>query len=223
MISDDLRRKTTGFAKEIQALLNGTISQNVRILAVAHPTKRGDDRIFNLGNHLTQATMTARRFRLKPANDKADLWMDVSFQLRLDAEQEHLMVQQSFFGVFEGAEGSSCLCHYDYERDKKDGYPDAHVQIHGQSTILAALNRPAEQKRPLGDLHFPVGGTRFRPCLEDLIEFLVVERLAVPHDGHQKILQAGRDKFQMNQLRAAIRRHPEVAREYLHKHDALNR
>ena len=132
MISDDLRRKTTGFAKEIQTVLNCTIASNVHILAVASSLDNGD-RVFTLGNRVSKTTRTAERFRLKPRNPKAELWMDVSFQLRMDAEREHLMVQKSFFGVFISEDAKEGLCHYDYERDKPDGYPDAHLQVGGQS------------------------------------------------------------------------------------------
>ncbi|MGW0823565.1 hypothetical protein [Streptomyces sp. NPDC002845] len=223
MISDDLRRKTNGFAKEIQAVLNGTIASNVQVTVVASYLESSGDRVLTMGNRVSKTTRTAQRFRLRPRNPKAQLWMDVSFQLRMDSEREHLMVQKSFFGVFPAEDAKEGLCHYDYERDKPDGYPDAHVQVGGQSTVLSALNCPKEGDggRSLSSLHFPVGGKRFRPCLEDVIEFLVIERLVQAREDYEKVLEASREKFRMNQLRAAIRRNPEVAREYLNKHEAL--
>jgi len=55
-----------------------------------------------------------------------------------------------------------------------------------------------------------------RPALEDVVEFLVIEGLAVPRDeGWRDVLQAEREAFQLIQLRAAIRRDPETAREVL--------
>jgi hypothetical protein len=153
--------------------------------------------------------MTAQRFRLKPLAPKAELWMDVSFQLCLDAEREHLMVKQSFFGVFGSQDAKHGLFHYDYERDKADGYPDAHLQVYGSSELFDTLNDPKrDQGRSLAQAHFPVGGKRFRPCLEDIIEFLIVERLVEARDGYEKILEAGRDGFRRNQLLAAMRRDP---------------
>jgi hypothetical protein len=68
--------------------------------------------------------------------------MDVSFQLRLDAEREHLMVQQSFVGVFGSKDAKHGLFHYDYERDKVDGYPDAHLQVDASSDFFGTLNDP---------------------------------------------------------------------------------
>jgi hypothetical protein len=69
------------------------------------------------------------------------------------------------------------VCHFDYERDKAGGYPEAHLQVPGQSGALAAMTSGPD-KRSLDRLHFPVGGRRFRPILEDVIEFLIVEQLA---------------------------------------------
>jgi hypothetical protein len=60
-------------------------------------------------------------------------------------------------------------------------------------------------------LHLPVGGRRFRPTLEDLIEFLITERLVKGNEGWQKPLAASRNQFQVNQMRALIRRFPTEA------------
>ncbi|WP_261995841.1 hypothetical protein [Streptomyces plumbidurans] len=193
------------FGKEIQSLLNSTIASHVQIKAVA--LSKGDDRLFTLGHLVSKHTMTAQRFPLKPKREKTGLWMDVSFQLRLDAEREHLMVHKSFFGVFGSQDAKHGLCHYDYERDKPDGYPDAHLQIDARSDLFDAVNDPrCDPGRSLAQLHFPVGGKRFRPCLEDVIEFLVVERLVQARDGYEKVLEAGRERFRKNQLMAAMRR-----------------
>ncbi|MGW3196284.1 hypothetical protein ACWDBD_17195 [Streptomyces sp. NPDC001118] len=216
MISDKLRDRTTKFAKEIQALLNCTVASHVQIKAVA--LSKGDDRLFILGHLLDKGTMTAQRFHLKPRAPRVELWMDVSFQLRLDAEREHLMVQQSFFGVFGSQDAKHGLFHYDYERDKADGYPDAHLQVYGESNLFSALNGPrADPGRSLAQLHFPVGGKRFRPCLEDVIEFLIVERLVEARDGYEKVLEAGREGFRRNQLLAAMRRDPGAVEVFVER------
>ncbi|MFI1535591.1 hypothetical protein [Streptomyces anandii] len=214
MISDKLRDQTIRFANEIKALLNGTITNHVQIKAVT--LDKGDDRLFILGNRISKDTMTAERFALRPRAPRTELWMDVSYQLRLDAEREHLMVQQSFFGVFGAKDAKHGLFHYDYERDKADGYPDAHLQVYAHSELFAKLNDPkTDTGRSLAQLHFPVGGKRFRPCLEDVIEFLVAERLVEARDGYEKILEAGREGFRRNQLMAAMRRDPHTVDTFI--------
>jgi hypothetical protein len=217
LISDKLRDRTNKFAKEIQALLNCTIASHVQIKAVALST--GDDRLFSLGHLLDKSTMTAQRFRLKPCREKTELWMDVSFQLRLDAEREHLMVHKSFVGVFGSQVAKHGLFHYDYERDKADGYPDAHLQVYAQSDLFEQVNNPrTDPGRSFAQLHFPVGGKRFRPCLEDVIEFLIVERLVEARDGYEKVIEAGRDGFRRNQLLAAMRRDPGAVEAFVERY-----
>jgi hypothetical protein len=147
--------------------------------------------------------------------------MDVSFQLRLDAEREHLMVYKSFVGVFGSKDAKHGLFHYDYERDKADGYPDAHLQVDASSEFFGTLNDPKRDPgRPLGALHFPVGGKRFRPCLEDVIEFLAVERIVEKKDGYEKLLETGRERFRKNQLMAAMRRDPATVDAFIERYRA---
>ncbi|MFE2427249.1 hypothetical protein ACFXJ5_10910 [Streptomyces sp. NPDC059373] len=177
--------------------------------AVARPTADGG-RTFSLGHQLTKM-LEPVRFPLRIGNQKPRLWMDLSFVCHLDAEEEYLMVLSSFFGVFASESAKDALFHYDYERNKRDDYPDAHLQVAGQEETLAAL-LPG---RPLPKLHFPVGGKRFRPCLEDVIEFLVREGLAEARDGYKDVLEAGRARFRRNQLRAAMRRSPEIVEDFV--------
>ncbi len=60
-----------------------------------------------------------------------------------------------------------------------------------------------------------MGGRRYRPSVEDVIEFLVVEGLVEAHDGWQDAVKVERDEFHQIQLRAAVRRAPEPAAEQL--------
>ena len=64
-------------------------------------------------------------------------------------------------------------------------------------------------------LHFPAGGRRFRLTLEDVIEFLVAARLASGRQGWADVVAAEREEFYRIQLRAAVRRDPETARDVL--------
>lgn len=60
-------------------------------------------------------------------------------------------------------------------------------------------------------LHIPVGGARFRPCVEDVIQFLIEEcRLdAVPDYG--QVLAAGRARWRRTQTKAVVRDFPDEA------------
>jgi hypothetical protein len=140
--------------------------------------------------------------------------MNLSYQVRLDDEARYLTVHSSYCGIFADEELRQCLCHFDYEREK-ERYTSAHVQVHGYSSALETLNRDGDRRRPLDKLHFPVGGKRFRPCLEDIVEFLIAERLVDAHQGFGEVLERGRKRFQRIQLRAEIRRNTAIVEEYL--------
>jgi hypothetical protein len=125
----------------------------------------------------------------------------------------YLTVEQSVYFLYTGPDAGHLteLLHYDYERDK-EGYPEAHIQVIATSeawdTVLASSGKP---KAGVGKLHLPVGGRRFRPALEDLIEALIEEHILDGAPGWPRIINEHRDRFRRLQLRAAIRREPEVA------------
>ena len=58
-------------------------------------------------------------------------------------------------------------------------------------------------------------GRRFRRCLEDIIEFCILERLATPRDGWKSALNRSRDEYLDQQLRAAVHRNPVTAADAL--------
>ncbi len=130
----------------------------------------------------------------------------------LDESGRYLAVVSSFIGIYATDRDRSCLCHFDYERDKTGGYPEAHLQVLGESPALAAWGGRFHKKE-LGRLHLPVGGRRYRPALEDVIEFLIVEKLADARSGWTDPIEQERREYFRIQLRAAIRRDPETARE----------
>jgi hypothetical protein len=107
------------------------------------------------------------------------------------------------------------LFRFDYERHKNN-YPDCHLQVFGSypplTSYLEAIGKP---KQRLERLHFPMGGRRFRPTVEDLIEFLVCEGLIiVGSDEREQILKrvdVRRKNFHRIQLAAAIRRDQDTA------------
>jgi hypothetical protein len=110
------------------------------------------------------------------------------------------------------ADGARLLVRYDYERDNADDYPSAHLQVCATSEAWEEVTRSYGAKgRELEQLHHPVGGRRYRPTLEDLIEFLVTGQLAEKRRGWEKHIQRGRAGFENRQLMAAVRRNPGAA------------
>ena len=213
MISDVLFRGAHGFAEEIQTLLTQTVCSHAQVRAAVLP-RTPTGRAFVVGHRVSKANLLPLRLPLRIDAKAPRQWLDVSFRLQMDVEEQYLTVRSSFFGVFPTEDGKDGLFHYDYERDKADNYPDAHLQIAGQDAAMQALI----PGKPSIKLHFPVGGKRFRPCLEDVIEFLIREGLAEGKPGHAPILEAGRERFRIKQLRAAMRRSPEVVAAFIEDH-----
>lgn len=137
--------------------------------------------------------------------------MRVGYALILDTEREHLAVAKSSIDVAADRDGARPLFRFDYERGKGGGYPEAHIQVSGESPAVDAVLARRGRQRPLAKLHFPVGGRRYRPTLEDVIEFLIVEGFVEPRAGWQAVIEATRGEFHRLQLAAAVRRDPTTA------------
>jgi hypothetical protein len=208
----DLRREARSFAEELTALLNGTVCHGIRLQSVLDRT----DQLAWVGYKINNQDLAAREGIPLTLSKAASCYVDLSYQMKVDGFGQHLMVAKSYIGVYCDAGLTECLLHYDYERDKADGYPESHLQIHAQSPYWTSLlNRSSRTKDALEHLHLPTGGRRFRPSLEDIVEFLIVERVADARAGWSAVLNRSRNQFQHRQLRAAIRRFPDVAADQL--------
>lgn len=92
----------------------------------------------------------------------------------------------------------------------------AHIQVTGESRLLGYLRGMRGQKRSrLHQLHLPVGGFRFRPGLEDFLEFAIDEDLIPAKEGWREALGPTREEFRRKQFMAMVSDHPEWAREGL--------
>jgi hypothetical protein len=202
------------FSDRIQRVLNTTVCTGIRIASVVS----ADPSVVNVGHGLAKSKLVTERIRVCQRARRPKCWLDVQYKLSLDDAGEYLMVQTSFFGLYAADDDQSCLCHFDYERDKSSGYPEAHLQVYGESVALSNW-RGAPRTRDLKRIHFPAGGRRYRTILEDVIEFMIVEQLADPCDAWEDVLAAERREFQRIQLRAAIRGDPETARRMVQELD----
>ncbi|WP_454050332.1 hypothetical protein [Cellulomonas sp. Marseille-Q8402] len=63
----------------------------------------------------------------------------------------------------------------------------------------------------MSTLHFPLGGHRFRPAFEDVLEMLVREFGLDTRDGWEDAVRTGRERWRGTQLRAAVRDDPASA------------
>ena len=135
--------------------------------------------------------------------------------LHFDHEGLYLTDGRSAFGLYGSGGTGELIARWDYNRNRTK-HPVAHIHVGGQAPILEALAVRGVSTRPeLERHHFPVGGKRFRPCLEDVIEYAIREGLAEPHDGWRSAIDEHRNVFYQLQLKAAVRRDPESAADAL--------
>jgi hypothetical protein len=214
--------QSADFAQRLTDLLNGTVTKGARVTS-ALLTDRG--RSYALvapgakesapGTPETTAVplslLTLRRDR-----ERAPLWLALFFRMILDPEQEWAAVQKSSFRLCINKDTMRQAIRIEYDRQMKPGRA-AHVHIHGTSSDLGfAFGAVAIPPPPLEKLHVPVGGHRFRPCLEDFIEFLKEERLIKRmQPGWRRVLEASREEFMDRQVRAAVRRNQAAAADEL--------
>ena len=89
----------------------------------------------------------------------------------------------------------------------------AHVHLHAHSPELAWIYGSSGRPAPdLHRLHFPVGGKRFRPTLEDFLLFLDREGLYKGFkEGWRPAVQASLRQWEEAQAATTARRFPDAA------------
>lgn len=197
-------------ANEWSRLLNTTVTTGIRLSSTLAVNDR--ERPVYVVSYVTgNAKAMVTRGGLIPLSvgqKPPRMYLSIESRLTPDRELKYLMNASSIIGIYSTCEDESVLAHFDYEREKEDGYPEAHTHINASS---ASWDRVIPGGKDLQRLHIPVGPRRFRPSLEDIVEFLIVEDLVDVHPGWQSALKDSRDKYGRLQLQAAVRRQPEVA------------
>jgi hypothetical protein len=155
--------------------------------------------------------------------------LQVAYKCSLERAGLYLAVDESEVKVFpKDSTTGEPLFRYEYDRDAVEDMPAAHIQLHAHrdafSYVLcnAGLATDRGKRRAtlgaiprISDLHFPVGGHRFRPCLEDVLTMLVHEFGVDSDPDGRKALQDGRENWRRKQLRAAVRDAPAEAASVL--------
>lgn len=153
--------------------------------------------------------------------------LKVRFQCRWSDAGEFLTVDSSSISAFAGTSDRQPIFRYEYERGART-VPAAHLHVHahrdaftytmakaGMSTARGERRANSDQVPSLQEIHFPLGGHRFRPSLEDVLEMLIDE-FGVDHDesAREKLAQ-GRARWRLVQTRAAVRDAPATAADTL--------
>ncbi|KQN41669.1 hypothetical protein [Frigoribacterium sp. Leaf44] len=149
----------------------------------------------------------------------------VQYRLVLSPVSHLVSVDRSTFKV--NVHGSARpLFTVDYLRDSGSDVPLAHYNVHAErqdmtDALIATGGRrrgKIYQKRVakgdmprFGDVHFPTGGHRFRPCLEDVLEMMIIEFGIDTVNSASAALHEGRRRWRVRQLAAAVSDDPMTA------------
>jgi hypothetical protein len=206
---EDLESQARRFADEVSGLLNKTVTHGIRISYLK--TDKGHGII---GKGITSSNPNPEPIPISPSGRKAVVFLYMQHSYELDPEGVYLTMTESTMSLYTSPEmeDDQLLLGVDYARNPVNQFPSAHLHVSGQRDDLDAVYLGDERKtRKLRDLHFPVGGKRFRPSLEDLVEFMVTEEMVDPRPGWEQVVKEHRARWEGIQLKAAVRRNQEDA------------
>lgn len=157
------------------------------------------------------------------------LTLKVQYMCAWDRARRFLAVDESKVKVYAGGQAQGePLFRYEYVRHPRKDHPGAHIQIHahrdgithvmskaGGSTKRARRRAGSDSVPRMSELHFPVGGPRYRPCLEDVLEMLVCELGVDCDSAGREALAIGREEWRRQQTRTVVRDAPDEAADAL--------
>ena len=146
---------------------------------------------------------------------QARLMLKIEFRVSLDEESEFLAVQHSTYGLWVRPvprRKPRPVFRVEYDRAAYNKSP-AHVHVHAESLEFGWIYGSAGLAPPrLFEIHFPVGGRRFRPTVEEFLKFLDREELFVDwQEGWATIVDASLSEWERNQAQATVRQHTDAA------------
>ena len=204
------------FAGRLTILLNNTITHGITLAAV-EPSVVGR-RLFLVACGISRRDRAPQIIPVTLGKKDPTVFFKAAYRLGSDDQGNFLTVEESNLGLFLDREATQLFAHWDYNRAPANNYPAAHLQVAGNSHVIAKICELARDRlqlqcpdRELRDAHFPVGGRRYRPTLEDVIEFLLTEQLVGGHPRADEEFSDSRANWETNQLRAAVRRNPRTA------------
>lgn len=212
-MTGDLESQARRFADEVSGLLNKTVTHGIRISSLK--TDKGHGII---GKGITSSDPNPEPIPISPSGRKAVVFLYMQHSYELDPEGVYLTMTESTMSLYTSPamEDDQLIVGIDYARNPVNQFPSAHLHVSGQRDDLDAIYLGDKRKiRKLRDLHFPVGGKRFRPTLEDLVEFMITEEMVDPRPGWEQVVKEHRARWEAIQLKAAVRRNQEDAADAL--------
>lgn len=142
-------------------------------------------------------------------------WLRIDFLCRLNSSAEFLAIDKSKIWVVAEVDKTP-IFRFEYLYDT-EWVPHSHIQVHAERGALAHLLSRTGHKRPhsLSALHLPTGGARFRPGLEDVLQFLIEDCKFDSLPTWRDAVLRERAEWRRIQTRAVARAWPEEAARQL--------
>jgi len=209
-----LKAQARAFSSTLARILNKTVTRGIS-LQVILDREQGGRVVGWLGYQVSRSNLVGQPIPLtvSPAPPSSYLWIGQT--LMVEEDTGHLVTRSAQVALCTDPDGEDQLFRYDYNREPSNDYPAAHLQVYGLNQPWLDFCAARGYAKPTERLHFPVGGRRFRPSLEDIVEFLIVEKLVSFHDAWQEGLAEGRQRWDAVQVMAAVRARPADAAEQL--------
>lgn len=215
----DVEAETTNFVEELAGTLTAVLGEDVRPFDLDVREHEGQVRVAartpDIGIPLT-------------VEGREILRLTIVYRFTHDSRKAYLKTEKSSISVYP-VDTATPLFRYDYLHDAGERIPAAHFNVHAHrdealfALYVSSRERAKRRQRnaedgiaaKLADVHFPVGGHRFRPCVEDVLEMLIVEFGVDKQPAWKAAINKGREAWRRKQLKAAVWDDPGAAREAL--------
>jgi hypothetical protein len=211
-VTIDVEAAALNFAQEVQDLLDGVLPVPTLVPA--------DDRVVQastlVGGRRYQVQTATKHGQIVLTKDDQPLaHLRVMFQCTADAAGEYLAIERSDFGLY-SIDGRLPIFRLDFRRDMHTA-PSCHWNVHAESGPASRLLTLGNPNHPgaFSKLHFPVGGPRMRPCLEDFLGLLLHEFGVDRLPDATTVLCEGRERWRRRQIGTSVRDAPEEAARVL--------
>lgn len=189
-----------------------------------------------VGNNVPfKATSSGSRFVVSDDTDGiviavgegGSLTLEVNYRCELDGAGLYLKVLSSKVAVYAGSRPKGDpLFRFEYVHNQANGLPAGHLHVHAHrdqftrvmtlAAISGATRRQVTAESELeaarmSRIHFPTGGHRFRPTLEDVLQLIEEEFGATPGPTWRGVLHSNRVEWRRQQTGAAVRDCPGEA------------
>lgn len=138
-------------------------------------------------------------------------WLRIDILCRLDTSGGHLAVDRSKIWVVAELDSTPAF-RFEYVLEAQT-VPHSHIHVHAERGALSHLLSRAGHGKPhnLSSLHLPTGGRRFRPSVEDVVQFLIGDCGFDGEPDWKSAVLRTRAEWRRTQMRTAVRALPQEA------------